>query len=106
MNANAKYTARELLTEAGVQDLDSVFGNVRVRVGGVRGIVSGDHVVSVPAGTESLQIVVGEETHEVSFDGDAQERVISEEVAKVNRAEGERRTAEIEARQEESEDSE
>jgi hypothetical protein len=92
MKANAKYTAKEILAEAGVENLDEVFGKLRVRIAGLRGIVSPDHVIKIPTGTKSLEVIVGNDAFDVTLDGDEKELAFSEEVRKVKGASKEEKT--------------
>lgn len=53
-----KYTAKELLEQAGFEDVE--FGKVRVRIGGVRGIVEPDHKIKIQR-KANFDVMVGEE---------------------------------------------
>lgn len=75
MKANAKYTAEELLNEAGF-DGDKL-GKVRVRIGGIP-VNKPDHVINIPAGSDKIDVLVGQDTKELSFDGDNDERQVSD----------------------------
>lgn len=68
MKANKKYTALELVTAAGFEDVE--FGKIRVRIGGIRGIVTPDHVIRVTPGTTEIDVMVGNEVKTVTFEGD------------------------------------
>jgi len=62
MKANTKYTALEILKEAGYKNAEDKFGKFRVVIGGIMGIVKPDHVVGISEGTKNLEITVGIET--------------------------------------------
>lgn len=68
MKANKKYTALELVTAAGFENVE--FGKIRVRIGGIMGIVSEDHKIRIPAGTTEIDVMVGTEVKQVTFEGD------------------------------------
>ena len=72
MKANSKYTALELLTEAGVETPQDKFGKVRIVIGGLSGIVNPDHLIRVQPGTKKLSIIVGVDPFEVELE-DAEE---------------------------------
>jgi hypothetical protein len=73
MKANKKYTALELTTAAGFEKVE--FGKIRVRIGGIRGISSADHLIRVTPGTTEIEVMVGNEVKPVTFDGDETEEV-------------------------------
>jgi hypothetical protein len=68
MKDNTKYTALEILTEAGVKDPETKFGKMRVEIGGILGIVKPDHIVGVTAGTKKLDVVVGVEPYTLKIE--------------------------------------
>lgn len=68
MKANKKYTALELVTAAGFEGVE--FGKIRVRIGGIPGIVTPDHSIRVTAGTTEIDVMVGMEVKKVTFEGD------------------------------------
>lgn len=86
MRANAKYTAREILTAAGVENPESKFGKMRVVIAGLRGIVNPDYQVSIPAGSKSLDVVVGNENFTVELEEGDEDRLISEGAKKAGEA--------------------
>jgi hypothetical protein len=53
-----KYTAKELTEIAGFEKVE--FGKIRVRIGGLRGIVSSDHLITIQEEGE-LDVLVGKE---------------------------------------------
>lgn len=61
MKSNVKVTALEILEAAGVSEAGEVFGKTRVRIGGIAGIVSPDHLVKIQPGVEKIEIIVGVE---------------------------------------------
>lgn len=56
-----KLTALEILTGAGVDDPESKLGAMRVRIGGIRGIETPDYQINIQPGTETLDVLVGDE---------------------------------------------
>lgn len=77
MKANTKYTAIEILTEAGVEHPEDKIGAVRVRIGGLP-VNTPDHVINVSAETTELNIIVGTDELTVPVDEGEEEREISE----------------------------
>ncbi|MFA5768357.1 MAG: hypothetical protein WC871_02315 [Bacteroidales bacterium] len=59
-----KLTALEILTGAGVEKPEEKIGAMRVRIGGVRGIVTADHKIAIQPGVEKLDVMVGDEAFE------------------------------------------
>jgi hypothetical protein len=53
-----KYTAKELVEKAGFENVE--FGKDRVRIAGIRGIVSPDHKIKI--NSEEVDVTVGNET--------------------------------------------
>ena len=66
IKANQTYVARELVEAAGLDP--DVFGEMRVVIGGIRGIVDPDHAIKVASGTTSLDITVGDKTASVAVE--------------------------------------
>jgi hypothetical protein len=52
-----KYTADELVKKAGFENVE--FGKDRVRIGGIRGIVTADHKIKI--NSEEVEVMVGNE---------------------------------------------
>jgi len=77
MKANTKYTALEILTEAGVRNPEEKFGKMRVLIGGITGIVNQDHLINVPDGIKKIDIIVGIEKFSVKINKGGKERIIS-----------------------------
>jgi hypothetical protein len=59
---SGKYTAKEIVEKAGFSDVE--FGKERVRIGGIRGIVTKDHLIRVQRKSE-LEVVVGNEVKKI-----------------------------------------
>ena len=78
MKANTKYTALEILTEAGIETPEEKIGSMRVRIGGISGIVKPDHLIRIPTNTKEIDIIVGQETITVPIDSENEEIVVSE----------------------------
>jgi len=55
-----KYTAKQLTDEAGFEDIK--FGEDRIRIGGVRGIVKADQKINIQPESEDIEVMVGNET--------------------------------------------
>ena len=88
MKANTKYTALEILTEAGIETPEEKIGSMRVRIGGISGIVKPDHLIRIPIGTKEIDIIVGQETVTIPIDSENEEIVISEGAQKAIEAKG------------------
>lgn len=67
LKRNTKYTAKEILTAAGLNP-DEVLGKIRVRISGISGIVKPDHLIKVQPGTEKLDLIVGMDAYEVELE--------------------------------------
>lgn len=61
MKANAKYTAIEILTAAGIEAPETKIGKMRVRIAGVTGIVKPEHTIKFQPGTKEVEIIVGQD---------------------------------------------
>ena len=99
MKANTKYTALEILTEAGIEKPEEKIGKMRVRIAGIAGIVKPDHLVKIQSGTEEIDILVGEEAVKVKIDGDQSEQEVSEAAKVALEARGREATKKAEALQ-------
>ena len=78
MKANGKYTALEILQEAGIENPQDKIGKVRVRIGGISGIVNPDDLITIQPNADKIDIIVGNETKELNFESSADEREVSE----------------------------
>jgi hypothetical protein len=81
---NSKVTALEILQECGVENAASVFGTMRVRIGGISGINSADHLINVPESAESVEVIVGSKVFDLKLnkgnkENNAEIRTISED---------------------------
>lgn len=83
MKANTKYTAVEILTEAGFDKPETMIGKFRVVIGGISGIVSADHLIKVIEGTKTLEVTVGVETKTIKIESENEEAEVSEGVRAV-----------------------
>lgn len=83
MKTNTKYTALEILKEAGIKKPEEQFGKVRIRIAGIAGIVKPDHLIKIQPETKSIEIVVGEEVFNLKFVGKSKHSVISDSAKKV-----------------------
>lgn len=85
---NSKLTALEVLTECGVKDAEAVFGTMRVRIGGISGINTPDHLINIPASAEVLEVIVGSDVYDLTLakgnkSDNAEIRTISEDAKAV-----------------------
>lgn len=93
MKANTKYTALEILTEAGVETPEEKFGKFKVRIAGLRGIVTPDHLVKFGPEVKNVEVIVGVEKYEVEILGEAPENTeISEGAREALDAKGKKAT--------------
>lgn len=80
-----KYTALEILEEAGVPNAGAVIGTEAVVIGGISGIVKPDHLIRV-AGDQPLDILVGDTPYQLDVEKPSKkelsEGVISNEAKK------------------------
>lgn len=97
MKANGKYTAIEILTAAGFDKPEESIGKVRVRIGGIPGIVRPDYVVRIPEGTTEIDVMVGQETKKVTFEADHETPAISESAKASLEVEGKAESEKAEA---------
>lgn len=89
-----RYTALEVLTAAGVEKPEEYFGKQRVIIGGIRGIVTPDHLVKVQKGSKKLEILAGDKGYQVDIvpqEGD-EPVAVSDEAKKVVKVQGEEAT--------------
>jgi hypothetical protein len=66
MEAGKIYTAKEILEELIASNKDvkmPEFGEVRVRIAGIRGIVTPEHKIHIQNGTEEIEIVIGADVY-------------------------------------------
>jgi hypothetical protein len=77
MKQNTQYTAKEILLNAGFNPAETL-GKVRVRIGGISGIVKESHLIRTPK-EGKLDIIVGAENVEVELNEGADESRTSEE---------------------------
>lgn len=97
MKANTKYTALEILTEAGIEKPEEKIGKMRVRIGGLSGIVKPDHIIRVPSGTKEVSVLVGQETATIPVEEDSEDAAVSESAQVAIEAKGQKATENAEA---------
>lgn len=96
MKNNTIYTAKELLETAGFNA--EVIGKVRVRIGGIAGIVTPEHLINT-GHSEKIDVLVGADL--VTLELENQEEVVLSEGAKaVKDAEREENIARFDAHME------
>ncbi len=78
MKANGKYTALEILQEAGIENPQDVFGKMRVRIAGIAGIVKPNHLITIQSGVEKIDVIVGAEKVGLELE-QSEEKTISSE---------------------------
>lgn len=66
ITANTKITAKEVLKEVGILDT-SVFGTMRVRIGGIAGINDPDRVINIAPTAKTLEVIVGNDLYELEL---------------------------------------
>ncbi|PIY96083.1 MAG: hypothetical protein COY66_05000 [Candidatus Kerfeldbacteria bacterium CG_4_10_14_0_8_um_filter_42_10] len=98
MKANAKYTAAEILTEAGMDV--AKLGKMAVTIGGIAGIVSPDHLIKLPADAMSIVVIVGEEKATINLAEPSDDSEISEDAKTVLEENGKIETTRIEKQEE------
>lgn len=87
---NTKITAMDVLEALNVQTftvgeheytLENIWGAVRIRIAGIRGIVSPDHLLQIPEGVTEISVMVGENSYTLETpengDGECSERYAS-----------------------------
>lgn len=67
ITANTKLTALEVLQECGVANAESVFGSMRVRIGGISGINNAEHLINITPETKTLEVIVGTEIFDLEL---------------------------------------
>jgi hypothetical protein len=90
MKANAKYTALELLESVGRKfEIDGkkvsardAFGKAPIGIGGLA-IVQPTKLITVQPETDFLSAYVGVDVFQIDFEGDHEERIVSEAARKV-----------------------
>lgn len=67
ITANTKLTALEVLQECGVENAESIFGTARVRIGGIAGINTPDHLINITPETTNLEVIVAGEVFDLEL---------------------------------------
>ena len=98
MKSNTKYTALEILTAAKIVDAGTVFGKMRVRIAGIAGIVTPDHLIKIGPAIKVIDIIVGIKKYEVPVEGVEENFVVTEAAKKVIEAKGKKINEAINAR--------
>jgi hypothetical protein len=88
MNANARYTALEILEQAKVENAIEKFGKLRIRIAGIRGIVKPDHVITLQPNTQTIDILVGNDSYTLDIKKSEKTRTVSEGVLNAKVLEG------------------
>lgn len=60
-----KYTAKEIVVKTGIENPESVFGNVAVNIGGIA-VNQPDHVINTQD-AEKVSVIIGSEIYEVAL---------------------------------------
>ena len=68
MKANVTYTAVELLSIAGFDKPESLFGKGRLSIGGIRGVNEPDRLIKIGAGVTEVEVIVGDEKRMIQVD--------------------------------------
>lgn len=75
LKQNSKYTAKEIIDEIGIETfqvgeenlpIDQIWNKYRVSIGGLRGIVSPDHVIGF-GDNEEVEIIIGAIPYKVNL---------------------------------------
>jgi len=65
-----KYTAKEIIAmvmeQEGIDEPE--YGKVRIRIAGIRGIVSPDHRIHIQEGTKEVQVVIGDKEYSLKVE--------------------------------------
>lgn len=61
IKANVKYTAVELLAIAGIKNPESKFGKAKIRIGGLSGINTPNHIIRVGAEAKEVEVICGDD---------------------------------------------
>lgn len=96
MKANARYTAQEIIEMSGLEVPANLFGGYRLRIGGIS-VNNPNHLINIPAGTNTLEVIVGNESFDLDIEESAEDRETSELAMEVLNTE---RKQEIEAKNE------
>jgi len=88
IKSNAKYTALEILTEAGFENPEKLIGKFRVVIGGISGIVKPDHVIRISPETTELEVLAGVEVKTIVIEKEAEEAEVSVGAKEVSEARG------------------
>lgn len=97
ITANSKITALEILNELGIKNAESIFGTMRVRIGGISGINTAEHLINIPAEATELEVIVGAKVYDLELnkgnkENNAEIRTISDEAKTVLENEGKKAT--------------
>ena len=78
LKRRTKYTAVEILKASGIAKAEEQIGKLRVRIAGLAGINTPDHLIKIPEGVTEIDVLVGEELVKVPVELDDAEGTISE----------------------------
>jgi hypothetical protein len=93
LKRNAIYTAKEIIEECGADP--KLIGKVRVVIAGISGIVSPDHLVSLPFKmADKLEVIVATEAFTLDLDGPVVNAEMSEGAKVVVQAKAEEESKE------------
>jgi hypothetical protein len=96
LKANSRYTAEDILKEAGIEDTDAMFGSFRVTIGGISGIVDSEHLISIPESATELEVIVGVKRYTLPLEPNEVEAAISQHAQAVLVYQGEVATEQAE----------
>jgi len=94
--ANKKYTALEILKIAGVENPEDKFGKFKIRIAGLRGISSPNHLITIQPTTDQVDILVGDKVYSINTTENEKTRIVTEEVTKHEESKAEDKAARVE----------
>lgn len=101
ITANTRVTALDILKECGLENAESLFGETRIRIGGIAGISDPNRLIKIQPGTEVIEVIVGTDIYDLELaKGNKEDNenifTISEHAQEVTEEEGRQATEQAE----------
>jgi hypothetical protein len=93
MKTNTRITAGEIISSVLTPDsqfktIEEIFGKVRVRIAGISGIVTPEHIINIPTGVKEIDVIIGNESTKITFEGDNEIKQQTDKASEALKAKG------------------